>query len=125
MGYACYFDVLYLTFKLSIANCCHVEIHTRLCAFVRGIIIKIGLLNHCTKGDRDGGQRNGPTVSKVLDITRLYSVAIKFKRISEYKKTTTVYTANRNRVHDNSFTSTTVTNCSDLPGENKLCVVLS
>ena len=57
MGYACYFDALYLTFKLSIASCFHVEIHTRLCAFVRGVIIKIGLLNHCTKGDRDGGRR--------------------------------------------------------------------
>jgi len=66
-------------FKLSIANRCHVEIHTRLCAIVRRVVIKIGLLNHCTKDAKEGvffflkkgTQRNGPTVSNVLEITRL------------------------------------------------------
>ena len=36
------------------------------------------------------------------------------------RKDTTEHATNQSRVHDNSFTSTTVTNCSNLPGENKL-----
>ena len=128
--YRCYFDVLYLIFELFVAGCCNIEIHTCLCAIMRRVIIKVTLLNHCNEDEKESvlffflkKATNKPAVYlsgyqtfwKLQGFRRLRSDLSGFLN----RKDTNEHATNQSRVHDNSFTSTTMTNCSDLPGENK------